>query len=87
MLIIEQRCVPSGVCLHCEDSGVVLPMVRKLLTEPGVFCDCPAGTKKWEAVQRIVSDVDNELAALSALPPVLVRRRPFGEPSQQFSAG
>ncbi|HYL99922.1 MAG TPA: hypothetical protein VEZ90_13285 [Blastocatellia bacterium] len=51
MLTIELRQPSPDVCPDCEDSGVVLPGKRKLLTDSGVFCSCAIGAQKWDAMR------------------------------------
>ena len=64
----------------------MLPRRQKLLTEPGAFCECPIGLKKWETMKQMTAEVEQELAALPKIPSS-PGRLAFGEPSQRFSAG
>lgn len=61
MFTIELRGSKSDVCPHCEDTGVVLPAMRKLLTEFGEFCSCPIGVAKWEATKEKMGDIEQDL--------------------------
>ncbi|MGH9824333.1 MAG: hypothetical protein ACREDR_13900, partial [Blastocatellia bacterium] len=91
MLIIELRRPKVGVCPDCENSGVMLPGKRKLLTELGVFCSCPIGVEKWEATKERIALIESDLAALPPLPPLGPRSTSIGhdarhqkEPSRSF---
>ncbi|MGH9763128.1 MAG: hypothetical protein ACREDR_18845 [Blastocatellia bacterium] len=67
MLTIELRRSSSDVCPHCEDTGVVLPAMRKLLTDSGEFCSCSIGVKKWETTKEIMTTVETDLRSLGSL--------------------
>lgn len=68
MFSIEPRRSSSDVCPRCEDIGVVLPAMRKLLTDSGQFCSCPIGVAKWEATKEKIGDIEQDLASSPSLP-------------------
>ncbi|MGH9823303.1 MAG: hypothetical protein ACREDR_08640 [Blastocatellia bacterium] len=67
MFTIELRRSSADVCPHCENTGVVLPAMRKLLTDSGEFCSCSIGVKKWEATKETMTTVETALASLRPL--------------------
>ncbi|MGH9761029.1 MAG: hypothetical protein ACREDR_15470 [Blastocatellia bacterium] len=83
MFTIELRGSKPDVCPHCEDTGVVLPAMRKLLTDSGEFCSCPIGVAKWEATKEKMGDIEQDLASSPSLPPA--RPRP-PEPYRSYRA-
>ncbi|HYM00340.1 MAG TPA: hypothetical protein VEZ90_15405 [Blastocatellia bacterium] len=73
MFTIELKRSKSDVCPHCDDTGVMLPGQRKLLTEFGEFCRCPIGLGRWEATKETLADIEHDLAST---PPPLPPARP-----------
>ncbi|MGH9761458.1 MAG: hypothetical protein ACREDR_35055 [Blastocatellia bacterium] len=69
MLTIKLRRSEDEVCSGCNDGGVTLPKMRKLLTDAGIFCDCKVGAEKWEATKQTVLGVEKALAAMPTVPP------------------
>ncbi|MGH9761925.1 MAG: hypothetical protein ACREAC_13940 [Blastocatellia bacterium] len=81
MFTIELKRSSSDVCPDCENTGVVLPGKRKLLTDSGAFCSCSIGVKKWEATKETMAALEYELAVPSLPPPPTGHRR---ESSRSF---
>lgn len=69
MLTIELRHQSSDVCPYCENTGVVLPGTRKLVTDSGVFCSCPVGVEKWESTRQTMASIEEALDLLPQVPP------------------
>ncbi|MGH9760023.1 MAG: hypothetical protein ACREDR_20450 [Blastocatellia bacterium] len=81
MFTIELRRSSPDVCPHCENTGVVLPGKRKLLTDSGEFCSCAIGVTKWEVTKETMAALEYELAVPSLPPPPTGRYR---ESSRSF---
>ncbi|MGH9763076.1 MAG: hypothetical protein ACREAC_19805 [Blastocatellia bacterium] len=72
MLTIELRRSDGHVCSECNDGGVKLPGLRKLLTDDGSFCECRAGSARWEAMNKIAIGLEKTLTGMPSftLPPL-----------------
>ena len=78
MLTIELRRSSPDMCPHCENTGVVLPGKRKLLTDSGEFCSCSLGVEKWEATRERMTALEDDLALPSLPPPRTGHHRESG---------